>query len=119
MASKLHLRSLFCEEPATSFGDDIEVYANGELKTSQFPIDQGQSHDIGSDTFFNGSAEIKLIEDGDGDTPGIATALDAEAGQGVQKKFISLKDDGKYWVYYEVLSSKVGRRSNIKKKPKQ
>lgn len=100
--AKLQLRSLVCDEPATSFGDDIEILMNGISVVGQFAIDQGQFRDLsGFSSDFNARAFLTFKEDSD---PAGEIAIDqALAGQGVQREKLKIKDDGRYQLFFEVL----------------
>jgi hypothetical protein len=105
LMTRLQLRSLLCEEPATSFGDDIEIFVNGLSAGGQFPIDQGQSRDLSRFDFdFDGQAFVTFEEDSDpgGDT----TVLAALMGQGVQRREVRIKEDGRYQLFFEVIAAK-------------
>ena len=102
MTAKLRIRSLHCSEPATSFGDDIEIFINGITATGQFPIDQGQFRDISAQPFdFAGQAIVGFQEDGD---PGGFDVVVPESlvDTGVQRRLVRVKDDGRYELFFEV-----------------
>jgi len=102
MMARLELRSMLCKEPATSFGDDIEVFVNGISAGGQFPIDQGQFRDLSAFSFgFDGQAEVDFNEDSD--PAGRTVIEEALAGAGVQAREVKIKDDGKYTFFFEVL----------------
>jgi hypothetical protein len=102
MTAKLRLRSLHCTEPATSFGDDVEIFVNGISAGGQFPIDQGQYRDISAQPFdFAGQAILGFQEDGD---PGGFDVIVPEdlVDTGVQMFLVRIKSDGRYELYCEV-----------------
>jgi hypothetical protein len=100
--NKLLLRSLLCNEPATSFGDDIEIFVNGLSAGGQFPIDQGQFRDLSEFNFdFDGQAFVTFKEDTD--PAGEIGVQDSLVGQGVQRQDVRIKDDGRYQLFYEVI----------------
>jgi hypothetical protein len=100
--NKLLLRSLLCSEPATSSGDDIEIFINGLSAGGQFPIDQGQFHDLSEFNFdFDGQAFVTFKEDSD---PAGETAVqESLVNQGVQRQEVRIKDDGRYQLFFEVI----------------
>ena len=102
MTALMRLRSLLCNEPATSNGDDIEIFVNGISAGGEFPIDQGQFRDLSAFSFdFDGQAEIDFKEDSD--PAGRTVIEEALAGQGVQAREIQIKADGRYTFFFEVL----------------
>jgi hypothetical protein len=101
--NRLFLRSLVCNEPATSFGDDIEIFVNNVSAGGQFPIDQGQSRSLSRFNFdFDVPAFVTFKEDND--PAGATTIEESLAGQGVQRRDIIIKADGRYELSFEVLS---------------
>jgi len=101
--AELRLRSLLCEEPATSNGDDIEIFVGGISAGGQFPIDQGQFRDLSMFNFpFAGQIEIRLTEDTD---PAGAPLVVQEGEGGVQSLPVRVKADGRYQIYFEVVPS--------------
>lgn len=98
----LYLISFVCDEPATSFGDDIEIFVNGRSVGGQFGIDQGQSHDINQRIKFSGVADIEFKEDSDPKS-GELEIDGSMAGKGTQKVSVKIKDDGRYRLFYEVI----------------
>jgi len=102
--NKLLLRSLLCNEPATSFGDDVEIFVNGLSAGGQFPIDQGQFRDLSEFNFdFDGQAFVTFKEDTD--PAGEIAVGDSLVGQGVQRQDVRIKDDGRYQLFYEVIAN--------------
>jgi hypothetical protein len=113
MTALLQLRSLVCNEPATSFRDDIEIFVNGISAGGQFPIDKGQFRDLSGVRFdFDGQAEIDFKENSD---PAKETVvLEALAEQGVQEREVQIKSDGRYVLFFEAIPTKiVGSRARI------
>jgi hypothetical protein len=105
MSALLELRSLLCNEPATSNGDDVELFVNGISAGGQFPIDQGQFRDLSAFNFgFDGQAEIDFKEDSD--PAGKTVVEEVLAGQGVQSREIKIKDDGRYTFFFEAIPTK-------------
>jgi len=103
--AKLLLRSLLCLEPATSFGDDIGVFVNGLSSGGEFPIDQGQFRDLSEFDFdFDGQAFVTFEEDTD--PAGQTTIEESLGGQGVQQRDVTIKDDGRYKLFFEVVPAK-------------
>ncbi|HEX6719905.1 MAG TPA: hypothetical protein VF088_22550 [Pyrinomonadaceae bacterium] len=97
----LHLRSIVCDEPATSFGDDIDIFVNGLSVLGQFSIDQGQFRDLSEFNFgFDGRSFLEFKEDSD--PAGELTIDETLAGQGVQREKVKIKDDGRYQLFFEV-----------------
>jgi hypothetical protein len=100
--NKLLLRSLLCNEPATSFGDDIEIFVNGLSAGGEFPIDQGQFRDLSEFNFdFDGQVFVTFQEDTD---PAGETAVqESLVDQGVQRQDVRIKGDGRYQLFFEVI----------------
>jgi hypothetical protein len=71
----LFLRSLVCDEPLTSFGDDIEVFVDGTSFGGQFGIDQGQSKDLAQLAL---AVDPELLSFDDGDTVTIEFKEDSD-----------------------------------------
>jgi hypothetical protein len=98
----LKLRSLLCNEPATANGDDIEIFVNGLSAGGQFPIDQGQFRDLSEFNFdFDEQAFVNFKEDSD--PAGEILVEEALTGQGVQRRGIKIKDDGRYLLFFEAI----------------
>jgi len=95
---------LLCKEPATSFGDDIELFVNGLSAGGQFPIDQGQFRDLSEFNFdFDGQAFVTFNEDTD--PAGEIAVQDSLVGQGAQRQDVRIKDDGRYQLFFEVIAN--------------
>lgn len=109
----LKLRALYCEEPATSFGDDIDVQVDGLsiIPFGQFPIDEGQSYNLGYEYKFEGQCVIGFYEDRD-----FATSLDITedmAGRDISDPVeIRIKEDGIYWLYFTVVLPVINLEEN-------
>jgi hypothetical protein len=98
----LHLLKLVCHEPATSFGDDIEIFIDGRPAGRKFGIDQGESRDLSQYRFpFKQSATVFFKEDSD---PASTITIDArDLGKGMRDQRVRVKDDGDYQLFYEVI----------------
>jgi hypothetical protein len=98
-----------CDEPATSFGDDIEIFVDGVSVGGQFPIDKGQSKDL---TQLNPS--VFLVDDGD--TVTIEFKEDSDPAGQLQADVptewtpedrktrlanVRIKNDGRYRLFYK------------------
>ena len=71
----LFLRSLVCDEPLTSFGDDIEVFVDDTSFGGQFGIDKGQSKDLAQLAL---AVDPELLSFDDGDTVTIEFKEDSD-----------------------------------------
>jgi len=111
VTATLQLRSLLCNEPATAFGDDIEIFVNDISAGPEFPIDKGQFRDLSAfRTDFDGQAVIDFVEDG---TLGARMTIDeALAGKGVQVRDVQIKDDGRYQFSFEVIPGLVSDQTH-------
>jgi hypothetical protein len=114
MAGLLQFRSLVCDEPATSFGDDIELFVNGTSIGPQFPIDQGQSQNLAALT---GNLGKDIVTFDDGDTVDIEFKEDTDPHSGhllldvptawtpedqkTRVANVSIKNDGRYRMFYK------------------
>src|SRR5262245_52126656 len=102
--ARLRLRSLVCIEPATSFGDDIEIFVNGLSAGGKFPIDQGQFRDLNEfNVDFDGQAFVTFEEDSD--PAGETAVAESIVGQGVQRRDVRIKEDGRYLLFFEVIGN--------------
>jgi hypothetical protein len=100
----LILRSLLCTEPATSFGDDIEIFVDGISAGGQFGIDQGQSKDLSlltphefNDVDIGDTVNFKFTEDTDP-----AADFDVELTKGTHHNHVRIKSDGRYEFFWKV-----------------
>ena len=99
----LILRSLHCDEPATSFGDDIQIFVDGVPAGGQFGIDQGQSKDLSLldphefPVDLGDSVNLQFTEDTDP-----AAEFDVEATKGTHHNFVQVKEDGRYQLFWKV-----------------
>jgi hypothetical protein len=104
--AKLILRSLRCDEPATSFGDDIEIFVDGRSAGGQFGIDQGQTKDLAlldPHEFpvdeIGETVTFQFTEDTDP-----AAQFDRPATLGKHHDFVRVKEDGRYQLFWKILA---------------
>ncbi|HEY4028804.1 MAG TPA: metallophosphoesterase [Caulobacteraceae bacterium] len=127
----LSLHKVICDEPATSFGDDLQIYidnnpltpailANINVSAGAIPdtlfqeaenilagprdemkIDKGQTYNLTVELGVDDKATLTFMEDGD---PAGGAVLDAKAvaGHGEQTLSFKIKDDGRYRLFYSV-----------------
>lgn len=127
----ISLHRVICDEPATSFGDDLQIYVDnmpvtpailldinvsaGAVPTDiiqtaenlsagprdEMKIDKGQTYNL--TVQYGVSEQVSLIFMEDGDPAGAAT-IDAKtvAGRGEQVLSFKVKDDGRYRLFYSI-----------------
>lgn len=110
LATQLHLLRLQCINPATSFGDDIQIFVNGAPAGKQFGIDKSDVHNLSEFTFQVGdeTANLTVTEDND-------HAADFEVSvskEGQHAKEFAVKEGGVYRLYYEVIAASGPRGSS-------
>jgi hypothetical protein len=101
LATQLHLLRLQCINPATSFGDDIQIFVNGEPAGRQFGIDKSQVQDLRDFTFQVGDETANIVVNEDNDH---AADFDVSVSkEGQHEKDFAVKEGGVYKLYYEVI----------------
>jgi hypothetical protein len=96
------LHSLKCDEPATSFGDDIEIFVNGVSTGTKIQIDQGQTWNLTAldphvftDIAVGDTVTFQFDEDSDAGKP-----FDRVVTKGTHHESVQVKSDGKYQFFW-------------------
>jgi hypothetical protein len=110
--SRLQARFLLCEEPATYFGDEIEIYLGSEEVPDFFhanlDVDEGECHSIEGMRPYFFDSEVDIIFKEETDYGGNLLVKEADAQRaGLQWADVHVKEDGRYKIGFEVDSPNI------------